>query len=839
MMSITHQAQDQPESEPAFGVLLRQYRIAAGLSQEALAERAGLSVRGLSDLERGARRRPYPETLRLLSDALVLGPAERTSLALAAHGRVNTENIVRSAVPETAGPVASPAIPPTELIGRKQEITELGGLIRAPGVRLLTLTGPGGVGKTRLATALVETMTGRERGFAELAAIAEPALVQSAVVSALGLREESDQSPQAALRVYLAERRFLLVLDNCEHVLEGVRVLVTDLLSACPDLVIVATSRAPLRLRSERLFPVPPLALPGSGKSLELKELAEVPAVALFIHRAQAARPDFVLTDENASVVVEICHRLDGLPLTIELAAARLRILSPSALLALLSERLKILARGAEDLPERQRTVRAAIAWSYELLDPERQQFFRQLGAFAGSFSLEAIAAVACQGDTFDALDGLEELADQSLVQRAEGLEEDLRFSMLETIREFALERLRETSEAEKVRRAHATHFAALASQIAVALVGPDQAAWLDRMESELPNLRAAFDWALHNEPSLALRLAESMHWAWFQRGHLTEAREALEHALATGACQMEPVRVRALCWAAWICFHQSDTSHGTAMTEEALALAQSIGDPSAVAHALLWHSHLTPHANDEEWTVAQERLHQARSLFLEVGDTSGAIGCEVALGNLAWERNDLVEAAARYEAGLARVRDVGEPFVRSVLLGNLGAVRGQQGQVEHARALLTEAVSLRRQIGDDRGAAEFFGYLGRVALDAGDIQEAAALIAEGLRTISQTGMSEYVAWSLEVVAVIALASNQAVQAVRLLGAADAVRERISGSIDPALRMETERERARALADLGSARFDQAWTSGRMLPMNQAVAEALGITDELSAQISG
>jgi predicted ATPase/transcriptional regulator with XRE-family HTH domain len=496
---------------------LRRLRKEARLSQQELADRAGLSLNAVSALERGARKHPYPHTVRSLADALGLSEEERTSLLATVPGRGKTGATVDApvGVPEAVLPGT-----PTPLLGRERELGEMGELLLGSGVRLLTLTGIGGVGKTRLAVEAARASLdagGFPDGvaFVALAPLRDPALVLSTVAGSLGLREGRGEGAAGVLLADLREKRMLLVLDNFEHLLEAAAEVV-HLIEACPGLVVLATSRAPLRVRGEQEYPVPPLGLPPSTQSPTGEEVLVTPSGRLFVERAGAASPSFALTPDNAADVAAICWRVAGLPLTIELAAAKARLLEPAALLARLDQALSI--AWARDLPQRQRTMRATLDWSYELLSGPGRKLFRRLSVFVGGFTLRAAEAVEAealgQSEASEGVLGLlGSLVEQSLVVvRPPGEGGGASYGMLEPVRQYALERLERSGEAETVRRLHAAYFLELAERAEPELWGPHESEWLERLEREHDNLRATFSWALG--PTGDARAAARLGWA-------------------------------------------------------------------------------------------------------------------------------------------------------------------------------------------------------------------------------------------------------------------------------------------------------------------------------------
>jgi predicted ATPase/DNA-binding XRE family transcriptional regulator len=495
-----HDTRDEGPKRAAapFGERLRSMRQAAGLTQEELASRAGLSPNAVGALERGARKRPQPHTVRSLSDALGLSGEERAALLAAVPRRGEAASSADDELPPTSSGPAVSALPhpSTPLVGRERELEEVRDLLTRRDARLLTLTGIGGVGKTRLALGAAREVGDRfpaGAAFVGLAPLADPLLVVPSVLHSLGVPEAQGRTPREALIDHLRDKNLLLVLDNFEHLLEAAPE-VAALVDSCPELVVMVTSRAPLRIRAEREYPVPPLALPPSTRSPSEEEVLGSPSGKLFVERAQAAAPGVTVTRENASAVAAICWRLAGLPLALELAAAKVRFLNPAVLLSRLDKALS--SASARDLPERQRTMRATLDWSHDLLSEPERELFRRLSVFSGGFTLEAAEAVGAARSVAveEVLDVLGTLVEQSLVV-AGGYE--AHYGMLEPVRQYALEKLEESREAEETQRRHAAFFVGLAERAEPELRGPRQVEWLEGLEQEYANLRAAMSWAL------------------------------------------------------------------------------------------------------------------------------------------------------------------------------------------------------------------------------------------------------------------------------------------------------------------------------------------------------
>ncbi len=779
----------------AFGIQLKHFRLGAGLTQEGLAERAGISARAVSDLERGGGRAPRLETVGLLAAGLALTEAQRATLLTAARPAL----VAVPAIGALVSPIPRLPVPPNPLIGREHAVRELTALLCREDVRLVTLTGPGGVGKTRVALAVADAITGAFPDgviFIPLAAIVDPLLVSPTIAATLGIRAGADETDLQALQVALRDRELLLVLDNCEQVL-GAAPAVADLLAACPGLTVLATSRSVLRLRGEREVAVPPLGLPGPHQTPDLASLSDYGAIRLFIERTREISCDFVLTAENASTVVTICRRLDGLPLALELAAARLRLFTPQTLLARLDQRLTMLTGGARDLPARQRTLRDTIAWSYEMLSAEERTLFASLAVFIGGWTLGAMEVI-CDRDGnsgIGPLDHLDSLVAQSLVRRDEGTGSEPRFGMLETIREFARERLAESGAVEALHERHATYFLARVEEAAPHVIGPDQQAWVPRLDAERDNLRAALGWAGDRGDGESLaRFVGALCFYWSLRGHYLDA-EVIRWAEAALAMELSPGARAAVLFVAgqhlWYC-GESDRAY--ARGEECLALSHTLGDRRGEANALTvlglaasdrgrfvaarsFHERALTIARErgDQFTVAmtlnhlgaqasQERdFDRARSRCTESVAVARTLGNQalicVALHNLGWaamEQGDEAAAFGSYSEGLALNGEDGDVVPRAMLLANLGELLRRRGDSRDARDRLGAALAILGEVRDPRITERVRDGLARLALAAGDTDEARAHADEALRLRRAIGDPARVADGLALLARVA-----------------------------------------------------------------------------------
>ncbi len=689
----------------------------------------------------------------------------------------------------------------TPLFGRDEALADVERLLTQERVRLLTMSGAGGTGKTRLAGAAAVRVAAEFPdgvSFVDLSAVEEATLVPASVAQAIGVQESGSEPLQAILSEVLGDRAILLVLDNFERVLGAVQ-FIADLLGRCPRLVMLVTSREPLHLRAERVLPVRPLPVPGLDVT-DPGAVASNPAVALFVDRGRACRPGFDLTRDNVRAVAEICTRLDGLPLAIELAAAQLSVLSPNIILERLHARAPFVLSGVSDLPARHRTLRAAVASSYDLLNADAQAVFRWCGVFAGGFSSSAAADIFVDGNqVLDLLPILAVLADKNLLQVADDPGGAPRFRWLETIRSFALDHLTLNGELAIARRRHAEYYVALAEAAESALVGPEMSNTLDALEREYDNFRAVFHWALEGDADdlhLGLRLAGAMYRFWNLRGHLGEARQWLDRALPLSLDQPAIVRAKALNASGVLAGMQGDDERAEACFAESLALWRMIGDTTRVAAA--------------------------------VGN----------LGQVAQNRHDLEHALACFRESEELYELSGDQRGIAVSLGSRARLERQQGRHREAVPLFERSVTLFRELGDARSLANSLANLGHSALAVGNVQRSTAYFTESLELRQALGNTLGIAECLEGFAALASAAGRPRRAARLYGAAEALREITGAPLLDADGVEHERLVGGLRNRLGERSFAAEWTAGRATSPEEAARFALRVGNPESAEVA-
>lgn len=675
---------------------------------------------------------------------------------------------------------------PMPMIGRSQELGVARQQLLSNEVRLLTLTGPGGVGKTRLALAIAAELVeifAHGVWFVDLAPVREPGLVPSAVAQVLGLHEVGNRPLSETLAAYLQERHLLLVLDNFEHLLPAAALL-AGLLENCPELNILVTSRERLRLRWEWTMPVPPLALPDLGRSLEPDTLAQVPAVALFIQRAQAARAGFELTEANAPAVAALCTRLDGLPLAIELAAARVGVLTPAEMLARLERGLPLPGQAGPDAPDRHRTLQAAIQWSYDLLPATEQRLFHRLGVFVGGWGLAAAEAVVTEPGE-DVLTGLSSLIEKSLVQVLPQRQEASRFGLLEPIREVALAQLQASDEVAAIRRRHAVYYAAIAERTPVEAKGKGQQAWFDILEQEHDNLRAALAWSSEGgEPLPGLRMTAALWFFWWLRGHISEGRYWLELSLAQNPEAPAELRLLALEGLGMLVGWQEAYEQGVALLDEAVSLARRLDDQSGLARIL------------------------------------GRIGW------IAW-LNGRTERVTELTQALGECQATADAWSLAYSFLSLGALLYEVGQEPAAIATLEEALLFFRDVEENHGVAFALGKLALLRNNQGDAGLARQLAQEGLEFALALHDPHVIAYCADDVAQLIGPEGPSEPLARLLGGVDSLRQTIGLLRTPRERTAYEELVAALRGNLGEASFATAWAAGRELPADRVAGLGL------------
>ena len=836
-----------------------------------------------------------PALIQVLRKALMLMPTERfanaqtmlTALKIASD---ETAYTVAPAAPTAPTPAPSSARPAalvlrqtphnlpaqlTPLIGREEEVGSLQDRLRQHTVRLVTLTGPGGIGKTRLGQQVAQVLLADFPDgvfFVGLASIREPNLVVSTIAQTLGVREVGSTLLLQSVQAHLQGKTTLLLLDNFEQVIDAAPLLI-ELLTACPDLKMLVTSREVLRVRGEQEFSVPPLRLPDLTQPFGEKTLAQIPALHLFVQRAQAFNPAFTLDSTNARAVAELCVQLDGLPLAIELAAVRIKVLSPQAMLERLGDRFKFLRGGPRDLPDRQRTLQATLDWSYDLLTEAEKPLFRRLAVFVGGCTLEAadqvcnppnaesVAPLQCE-----MLDGLTSLVDKSLLYQQAGLDGESRFMMLATIREYATARLAEGGEEEELRRLHSSYYLALAEQAKLALKGGDQALWLHRLETEYDNLRAVLHWATkRKDHALALSLGVALEPFWDSRGYASEGSGWLQEILMQSRGLSTMMRANALNAAGNLAKEQGNYAAARSLHHEALALRRALDDKPGIAGSLGNLGNIARQQGDyatarllleeclarfkalgnlrgvaitllnlgaivheqKDYQAARMLYEESLTMHQEIGDQHSVAKLFVNLGNLSAEQDEFTLAHAYYEKGLAIQRQLGDKEGIATTLLNQGITAFEEGKYEQAKEFCEEALPLQEEVGEKWGIAHSLLYLGNVALAQEDYTMARTFYRQGLVLQQALEDKRLIISSLEAFAALALAGHNAEQAVQLFARAESLREAIKLPISTRDQVDYDHHLASARANLGEEAFSTAWATGQAMTLEQVIALAL------------
>lgn len=717
-------------------------------------------------------------------------------------------------------------IPRTSLIGREQQVAEVGELLLREDVRLLSLTGPGGAGKTRLAVAVAVAIAecfSAGVQFVGLASITQPDLVATALADALEIQQVANRTVPQLIADHLQNSGpFLLLLDNFEQVLPAAT-LVAETLEACPSLKILVTTRSCLRIYGEQEFPVAPLA--------------QNSAIELFVQRAAAVWPDFAITPENAPAVQEICSRLDGLPLAIELAAARTRVLSPNAILDRLQSSLHLLTGGALDMPERQQTLRKAIDWSHDLLNEAERKLFRRLSAFRGGCTLEAAEAVCNTSYDLgiDLFEGLSSLVDKNLVQRVDRAETEPRFAMLETIREYALERLTENGEVSAARRAHAAYCLVLAEEGNPELSPADRARWLSQCDIEIDNFRAALDWLFQTQDlDWGLRLCVALFRFWDMREHLTEGRARLEAVLRLAGPDRSKQRARVSTFLGALATAQGDYPAAERVLEQSLSIYEELGDQSGIAASL---NALAVSARDRgDYSTAQSYFERSLACWRLLPDRLAIARCLHNLANVVKARGDYARARWALSEATDIFHQLGDLQGATWSINQEGDIAHAQGDMVAARALYQCALLAFREVGDQWGSARSLTDLAYIDCERGDYLAAHAECREALEIFAGLGHRRGMARALEGSACLALAQGHADRALKLAAAAAHLRQAISAALHQAEQAKFDKTLRPAWESLSEAEGKRAWAEGSAMSLEEAIQYAL---EEPESAISG
>jgi len=774
---------------------------------------------------RALAKEPEQRFTRVQDFAAALQDASlAASISLTPPAPIEERKVLRNVV--KTEPLWKVPTPFTSFIGREWDVAAIEAMLLRPEVRLLTLAGIGGIGKTRLAIQIATHMRSSFADgvcFAWLASTTDPALIPSIIAETIGIQQVGNLSIFEQVKLFLRDKHLLLILDNFEQLVTGAA-LVEDLLAACPALKIVVTSRAVLRLRAEYEYPVAPLTLPDLELSPNNTGIGQSTAIALFVQRAQMVHPNFQLTQSNARTIAEICVQLDGLPLAIELAAARIRLLPPQALLSRLSRRFEVLTGGAVTLPLHQQTLRNTLKWSYDLLDSNEQQLFRRLAVLAHGWTLEAAEALKNANresqDDLSILDGIASLIDKSLVRQVASEGTEPRFTMLVTVREYGLECLRESGEEDFTRRAHADYYLALVEEAEPHLKGAQQLLWLKRLDQEQENLRAALGWLVaHEEAEKALRFCVALWWFWQTRGYWSEGRHWLKAALALlEAGERTAVRAGALSAAGELAAVQGDLQEARLLLTESVTLCRELDDDQGLTLPLATLGDVMLRQGDTNTGVVL--LEESIALCRKLGCNWELSRALRKLGREVWLQGDLKQSIALTQESLVLARELSDKAHIAHALNNLGHILWNQGDLVQARAQAEEGLVLLRELGDKALLLSTLETLGSINLSQGGLEQAIGLFTEGLSLAKELGNETLIAWQLMGLARVAFAKVQLTYATCLYGAVEA-RYDVNKELSPKERDSYQRTVGSLRARLGEQAFAAAWAEGRKMTLQQ------------------
>jgi predicted ATPase/DNA-binding XRE family transcriptional regulator len=822
----------------SFGEWLRRQRKARGLTQDQLALQISCSTSALKKIE-AEERRPSTQIVEQLAEIFDIPQDERIAFLRFARGdwQAAPTEIKRESPwhPSVESPPSNLPARLTSLIGREKEMVDVYEYLRRPDIRLVTLIGPPGIGKTRLSIEVARGAFSEFPGgvfFIALAPLEDPNLIAPTICQTLGFVEAIDQSPLRRLEKGIGEKNLLLVLDNVEHLIEETATLVSNLLSACPGLKILATSREALRVPGEWLYAVPALKVPNVNFSIDLESVSQFSALTLFVERARAVRSDFVLNANNIRTIALICTRLDCLPLAIELIAARARFMSPQTLLTKLNDQFVLSADGVRAVSARQKTWHNAISWSYNLLAEPERILFRRLAIFAGGFTFEAAKAV-CGLDELsgkDIFDLLGRLIDKSLVV-LEGVStrNETRYYLLETIREYALEKLNQSDEMTILCLRHLKFFAEMVEEAERNFKGALQAGWYYRLDREVDNLRAALTWFEGtNHAELRLRFAAGLWRYWKSRGQSSEGRRHLQRileGLPPGPARQTPACARALTAVGSLAYYEGDFSYSEQSRNDALAIFQSLGDNVGIADCLNGLGNIA--ISQGNYDAARRFYEESLTMRKDLGDIWGVARLLGNLGLLSYFQMDYARAYSLHSESLTLFRELRDDEGIANELVNLGDVALHQAELSTALAFYTESAATSGGLKDQWGFAYAIMGIANVAFEQGDVSKASSLYRECLSLFHDESDHIGLPYALESMAALAMMKNQPEKATRMFGAADALRERTNSPMPLPNTSAYQKNISVLQQQLDRSRFEAAWKQGRLMTMEQVIVYAL------------